>query len=74
MIRPAAVVLIVVCALAQAHLDRKVVLADFDDSARFLGYDVQFQFKLELVPAERRKPEVVADRLDLIVRDTLVVP
>ena len=74
MIRPAAVVLIVLCALAQPYLDRKVVLAAFDDSARFLGYELQFQFKLELVRAERQEVEVVADHLDLIVRDTLVVP
>ena len=74
MIRPAAVVLIVLCALAQAYLDRGVVLADFDDSARFLGYELQFQLKLELVRAERQEVDVVAGPLDLIVRDTLVVP
>ncbi len=74
MIRPAAVVFIVLCALAQAHLDRRVVLAEFDDSARFLGYELQFQFKLELVRAERPEVEVAAGPRDLIVRDTLVVP
>jgi hypothetical protein len=74
MIRPAAVVLIVLCALAQAHLDRRVVVAEFDDSVRFLGYELQLQFKLELVRAERQEVEVAAGPLDLFVRDTLVAP
>jgi len=74
MIRPAAVVLIVLCALAQPYLDRKVVLTDFDDSARFLGYEFRLQLRLELVRVERQEVEVVADPVDLIVRDTLVVP
>jgi len=74
MIRPAAVVLIVLCALAQAFPDREVVLAEFDDSAWLLGYNVRFQFKLELVQAEGQDVDAHAEPVDFVVRDTVVVP